>query len=77
MMNADRTQPEYDRRDFLASVVRYGTLALIGVAGGLIAAKRQRLVRQGRCINDGVCAHCSVLAWCGLPAASGLREQKR
>lgn len=56
---------------------RYGTLGLIGVASGLIAAKRRGLVRQGACINDGVCANCSVLAQCGLPAALSLKEPKR
>jgi hypothetical protein len=66
-----------NRRDFLVGVVRYGTLGLIGVAGGLVAAKRRRLVRQGLCINDGACAGCAVLAQCGLPAALSLREQER
>jgi hypothetical protein len=66
-----------DRRDFLAGAVRYGTLGLIAVVGGWLAAKRQRLVRQGVCINDGACAGCGVLAQCGLPAALSLKETKR
>jgi hypothetical protein len=65
-----------NRREFLTAVARYGTLGLLGAAGGWIAAKRRRLVRQGVCINDGTCAGCPVVAECDLPAALGLKEQK-
>jgi hypothetical protein len=77
MMTADRTESKCNRRDFLTGVVRYGTLALMGIAGGWVAAKRRRLARQGVCINDGACTNCSVLSYCGLPAALSLKDRKR
>ncbi len=75
-MNVERTESKSSRRDFLAGVLRYGVLGLLGLAGGLAAAKRRRLVRQGRCVNEGVCDNCSILAQCRLPAALTRRVPK-
>ncbi|HUS71884.1 MAG TPA: hypothetical protein VMY06_02375 [Sedimentisphaerales bacterium] len=62
------------RRQLLEAALRYGTLGLLGAAGGTFFAKRRRLVREGKCINYGVCRGCEVLETCGLPQALSTKQ---
>ena len=62
------------RRKLLEAALRYGTLGLLGAAGGTFFAKRRRLTREGKCINDGVCRGCEVFQKCGLPPALSAKE---
>lgn len=62
------------RRQLLAAALRYGTLGLLGAAGGAAFARRRRLVREGKCINHGVCRGCEVLEACGLPQALSAKQ---
>jgi len=62
------------RRTLLSAALRYGTLGLLGAAGGAAFARRRRLLREGKCINDGVCRGCEVLETCGLPQALSVKE---
>jgi len=62
------------RRELFAGVTRYATLALMGVVGGSILAKRSRLVREGKCINNGICKGCKVFEKCILPQALSAKE---
>ncbi len=57
----------------LAGALRYATLGLIAVGAAALLAKRQRLVRDGKCVNEGICAGCKVLAHCSLPQAASAR----
>jgi hypothetical protein len=57
------------RRQFFRSLLRNGSLALLGVAGGVGVTKRRRLVREGKCVGGGVCSGCGVFDECGLPRA--------
>jgi hypothetical protein len=57
------------RRHFLRRVFRNASLAVLGVAGGTVALKRRRLLREGKCLNRGICRDCGVFAECGLPRA--------
>lgn len=63
-----------NRRKLLETALRYGTLGLLGAAGGTFFAKRRRLMREGKCINDGVCRGCKVFQKCGLPQALSAKE---
>ena len=58
----------------LAVALRYASLGLIAAGGAALFAKRQRLVRNGRCINTGTCAGCKILQDCSLPRAATSRE---
>ena len=51
------------------SVVRYATLGVIGVSGGMLVSKRRRLVKENKCINKGICSGCGEFDGCGLPQA--------
>jgi hypothetical protein len=63
------------RRELFAGVLRYAALGLIAAGGTALLAKRQRLVRKGRCINNsGVCTGCKVLERCSLPQAVSARK---
>jgi hypothetical protein len=62
------------RRELLKEALRYATLGLLTAGGVVLFAKRQRLVRQGKCINDGVCTGCKVLEQCSLPQALSARK---
>jgi len=64
----------HNRRQLLKGVLRYSTLGLLGAVGGSMAAKGQRLVREGKCINRGVCSDCEVFEKCGLPQALSAKE---
>ena len=57
------------RRELLAGTLRHTTLGLLVGLSGSIFAKRQRLVRQGKCANRGVCANCDSFETCVLPQA--------
>jgi len=65
---------EQNRRKLLEAALRYGTLGLLGTAGGTFFAKRRKLVREGKCINDGVCRGCEVFQKCSLPQALSAKE---
>ncbi|HIJ52169.1 MAG TPA: hypothetical protein HPP66_03320 [Planctomycetes bacterium] len=62
------------RRQLLAAALRYGTLGLLGAAGGAAFARRRRLLREGKCINDGVCRGCEAFERCNLPPALSAKE---
>ena len=62
------------RRQLLAAALRYGTLGLLGAAGGAAFARRRRLVREGKCINRGICRGCEVFEACGLPQALSVKQ---
>lgn len=66
--------PKANRREFFSGVLRYGALACLAGAGGLAVAKRQRLVREGKCINDGLCRGCAVYSSCDLPTALKVKQ---
>lgn len=62
------------RREVLARVLRYCTLGALGAGGVAAAAKRRRLVREGKCVNRGICRGCGVFESCGLPQALSAKE---
>ncbi len=62
------------RRQLLAGVLRYATLGMLGALGGSVVARRNRLVREGKCINRGVCRGCAVFQRCGLPRALSAKQ---
>lgn len=68
---------EWSRRDVLTGFLRYGTLGCLGLAGAGVVAKRQRLIREGKCVNHGLCGDCAVLKDCGLPPALVAKESGR
>ena len=57
-----------------AGALRYATLGLMTTGGIALFAKRQRLVREGKCVNEGICAGCKVLKKCSLPQAASARQ---
>ena len=62
------------RKELFAEVLRYATLGLMAVGGIALFAKRQRLVRMGKCVNEGICAGCKALGHCSLPQAASARR---
>lgn len=62
------------RRELFAGILRYVTLAMLGIYGGFFVVKRRRLAREGRCINSGICSGCEVFEECSLPAALSAKE---
>ena len=62
------------RRQLLRGGLRFATLGVIGVAGGAVAVKRRRLLREGKCVNRGICKRCGVFSGCGLPRAISVRR---
>jgi hypothetical protein len=58
----------------LAGALRYASLGLMAAGGAALFAKRQRLVRNGRCINTGICVGCKILQDCSLPRAVTARK---
>lgn len=66
-------EPLPGRRQFFRGVLRNVSLALVGVAGGVVVVKRRRFLREGKCISRGVCAGCAVFEDCGLPRARSVR----
>ena len=69
-----RLVQEQSRRKLLEAALRYGTLGLLGAAGGTFFAKRRRLMREGKCINNGVCRGCKAFERCNLPPALSAKE---
>ena len=63
-----------NRRQLLRSVLRYGTLGLIGASCGAAVSKRKRLHRQGKCINSGLCCECGVFDTCNRPTALSAKK---
>ncbi|MHC4558758.1 MAG: hypothetical protein ACYS80_15815 [Planctomycetota bacterium] len=63
-----------NRRQLLAGALRYVTLGLLTAGGAATFAKRNRLMREGKCINSGICTCCKVLKQCGLPQALSARK---
>ncbi len=62
------------RRLFITRVLRNASLAVLGLAGGAVAVKRRRLLREGKCLNQGICRACAVFGDCGLPRALSTRS---
>jgi hypothetical protein len=56
-----------NRRQFFIGAARCAFLGLLCAAGGLLLAKRYRLIRKGVCINDGLCEGCEIFEKCRLP----------
>ncbi len=64
------------RRSLCIRGLRQGALALLTVGGGVVWAKRRRLVREGKCVGQGVCSGCAVLPGCGLPLALSTKKHR-
>jgi hypothetical protein len=62
------------RRGLITRILRGASLALLAGAGGGIAVKRRRLLREGKCLNQGICKDCGVFENCGLPRALSVRN---
>ena len=62
------------RRELFAGALRYAALGLMATGGAALFAKRQRLLREGKCVNEGICAGCKVLEQCSLPQAFSARR---
>ncbi len=62
------------RRLFIKRLLRNASLAVLGVAGGAVALKRRRLLREGKCLSQGICRACGVFDDCGLPRALSTRS---
>ncbi len=54
------------RRQFFIGAARCATLGLLCAGGGVLIAKRRRLMREGVCINDGLCEGCEIFEKCRL-----------
>jgi hypothetical protein len=65
----ENPEKERNRREFFIDVLRYVTLGMIGVIGGVVFTKRRKLLKDGICINEGVCADCGIFEQCNLPPA--------
>ena len=65
----DNSKNMRTRRDFFTDIFRYSTLAVIGVIGGAVFAKRRKLSNEGVCINQGICGGCGIFEQCNLPPA--------
>jgi hypothetical protein len=63
-----------NRRQLFAGALRYATLGLLGAGAWSVAAKRRRLLREGKCVNGGICSGCEVFEECGLPQALSAKE---
>ena len=57
------------RRSIIKSVLRATTFGALCSGGGVIAAKKIKLSRQGKCINIGICMDCRTFGNCDLPQA--------
>ena len=57
------------RRELLTGVLRYATLGALGAIGGVVFAKRRRLVEDGICNNHEICRGCEIFEKCSLPRA--------
>jgi hypothetical protein len=55
------------RRQFFIGAARCASLGLLCAGGGLLLAKRRRLMREGVCISDGLCEGCEIFGKCRLP----------
>ncbi len=64
-----RSVEKLDRRYLLRAGLRIATFVLLGGVGAAAIAKRQRLVREGKCVSSGICGGCRVYEDCGLPQA--------
>ncbi|HUU19134.1 MAG TPA: hypothetical protein VMW72_18425 [Sedimentisphaerales bacterium] len=72
-----RGEKVQSRRELITAVLRYATLGMLGAIGGVVFAKRRRLVQgprlavtqEGICINSGICRGCGIYEQCGLPRA--------
>jgi hypothetical protein len=64
----------HKRRLLITRLLRNASLAVLGLAGGVVVVKRRRLLREGRCLNQGICRACGVFAECGLPRALSIRS---
>ena len=64
----ENTRNKKSRREFFNQALRYAATGLLAVLGGVIYAKRRKLIRQGICINDNLCAECELFNECELSA---------
>jgi len=55
------------RRQFFVGAARCASLGLLCAGGGLLLAKKRRLIREGVCISDGLCEGCEIFKKCRLP----------
>jgi hypothetical protein len=62
------------RRELFAGALRYAALGLMAAGSAALFAKRQRLVREGKCVSEGICDGCKVLQHCSLPQAASARR---
>jgi hypothetical protein len=69
MRESPRSASVPARRLFITRILRNASLAVLGLAGGAVAMKRRRLLREGECLNEGICRECGVFDECGLPRA--------
>ena len=62
------------RRSFLEGVLRYGTLAVLGLAAAKTVVRNRRLVKEGKCVNFGICSGCDIYLDCRLPQALSRKQ---
>jgi len=72
-MNKNRGQIR-GRRQLFATALRYAALGALGTIGGSTLAKRQRLLREGKCTNRGICRGCEAFEACTLPQALSAKQ---
>lgn len=66
---------KFSRRSLMVSVLRIGVGAAVVSFGCLVAAKRQRLIRQGKCKDVENCKSCRAFKDCSLPEAIKFRSE--
>ena len=69
-----RSEKKPDRRYVLRAALRIATFGLLGGVGAAAIAKRQRLVREGKCVSFGICRDCKVYEDCRLPQALSRKQ---
>ena len=70
LQKQSESRPPVHRRQFLAMAARGGALAVMGGLASLLAVKRARLLREGKCIDPAGrlgCRQCREYAACQLP----------
>ena len=66
-----------DRREFLRDCGRGAVAAVLGLAGAILFARRDREGPSGkRCGRSGMCRGCGELERCGLPRALSLKQSE-
>ena len=62
------------RRSFFEGALRYGALAVLGLAATKAVVQKHRLVKEGKCVNLGICSGCDIYQNCGLPQALSRKQ---